>query len=138
MIPVCGQANPRPTTTGLPRKASMNASVGKTAKGKLKHYLRSRIFRRLFLSYALIIVLFVACFCAWYLHSYRVTTRSMAREACIQRANAFCTRMDRYLLVAQGLSNAMNSSESIRELYQKTYIENKTVDSLLLYRPCRN
>lgn len=134
MIPVCGQANPRPTTTGLPRKASMNASVGKTAKGKPKHYLRSRIFRRLFLSYALIIVLFVACFCAWYLHSYRVTTRSMAREACIQRANAFCTRMDRYLLVAQGLSNAMNSSESIRELYQKTYIENKTVDSLLLYR----
>ena len=103
-------------------------------QGKPERYFKSRFFRRLFLSYALIIVLFVAGFCAWYFHSYRVNTRSMARETCVQRANAFCTQVDRHLLVAQGLCNAMNSSESIRELYQKTYIENKTVDSLLLYQ----
>ena len=108
--------------------------VAKQMQGKPERYFKSRFFRRLFLSYALIIVLFVAGFCAWYIHSYRVNTRSMARENCIQRANAFCTQVDRYLLVAQGLCNAMNSSESIRELYQTTYIENKTVDSLLLYQ----
>ena len=51
-------------------------------------------------------------------------------EACVQRANAFCTQVDRYLLVAQGLCNAMNSSESIRELFQRDYIEKKTVDSM--------
>jgi hypothetical protein len=60
-------------------------------QGKSESYFKSRFFRKLFLSYALIIVLFVAGFCAWYIHSYRVNTRSMARENCIQRANAFCT-----------------------------------------------
>lgn len=99
-----------------------------------KGYFKSRVFRRLFLSYALIIALFVAGFLAWYFHSYRANSRAMAREICAERANAFCTGVDRHLLVAQGLCNAMNSSESIRELYQEKYIEGKTVDSMLLYR----
>lgn len=97
-------------------------------------YLKSGVFRRLFLPYVLIITLFVTGFCGWYLYSYRSNYREMARETCWQRANALCTRLDRHLLTAQALCNAMNSSESVRELYQKAYIENGTVDSMQLYR----
>ena len=99
-----------------------------------RSYIRSSIFRRLFLPYVLIIALFVAAFCVWYLYSYRQNYRAMATEDGWQQANAFCTRVDRHLLTAQGLCNAMNSSESIRDLYQKAYVENKTVDSMQLYR----
>ncbi len=103
-------------------------------QGKKTGYFKSRVFRGLFLSYALIIVLFVAGFCGWYFYAYRNSTRAMAREYCAQQASALCTRVDRHLLVAQGLCNAMNSSESIRELFQRDCIEGKTVDSMLLYR----
>ena len=49
-------------------------------RGGEKGYFKSRVFRRLFLSYALIIALFVGGFCAWYLYSYRANARAMARE----------------------------------------------------------
>lgn len=99
-----------------------------------RRYLKSGVFRRLFLPYVLMITLFVAGFCGWYLYSYRANYRVMAREICWQRANALCTRLDRHLLTAQALSNAMNSSESVRGLYQKACIENGIVDSMQLYR----
>ena len=103
-------------------------------EGQKLGYIKSSVFRRLFLSYVLIIVLFVAGFCAWYLYSWRANYRAMARKSCLERGNALCTRLDRQLLIAQALCNAMNSSESVRELYQLAYAEGKTVDSMQLYR----
>ncbi len=102
--------------------------------GEKKGYIRSSVFRGLFIPYVLIIALFVVGFCGWYLYSWRANARAMARESCVQRANAFCTRLDRQLLTAQALCNAMNSSQSVRDLYQKVYVEETTVNPMQLYQ----
>lgn len=99
-----------------------------------KGYIKSSVFRRLFIPYVLIIALFVVGFCGWYLYSWRANARAMARENCTQQANAFCTRLDRQLLTAQALCNAMNSSQSVRDLYQKVYVEDGTVNPMQLYQ----
>lgn len=103
-------------------------------EGQRQRYLKSRLFRKLFLSYALIIAVFVAGYCCWYAYSYRENYRNMARESGWQQAYVFTTRVDRHLLTAQALCNAVNSSESVRDLYQQVNIERQTVDSMQLYR----
>lgn len=108
------------------------AGVGKD--GQRQRYFKSRLFRKLFLSYVLIIAVFVAGYCVWYFYTYRENYRNMARETGWQRAYGFTTQVDRRLLTAQALCNAINSSESVRNLYQRVNIEKQTVDSMQLYR----
>lgn len=101
---------------------------------KEKGYLKSRFFRKLFLSYVLLILVFVAVYCIWYLYAYQQNYRSSMLESCWQKAYAFGTESDRDLLTAQSLCGAINTSDTLRNLYQTLHIEKKTVDSMLLYR----
>ena len=103
-------------------------------EGKNENLFRSSFFRKLFLSYVLLILLSLAAFCSWYLYSYNENQRSAVRENARQQATAFATRTDQNLLIAQSLTGAMNSSEILRNMYQAICIEKNTPDSLLLYR----
>lgn len=102
--------------------------------GKSENLFRSSFFRKLFLSYVLLILVSMAVFSAWYLYSYNVNQRTAIRENARQQATVFATRTDQNLLIAQSLVGAMNSSEILRSMYQAVCIEKKTPDSLLLYR----
>ncbi len=95
---------------------------------------RSRLFRRLFLSYVVLILLFLAGASAWYLVSYGRNERENRLINARQSANAFATEADRTLLTAQALCSAMDTSESFWTLYQTIMIEKKAPDSLQLYR----
>ncbi len=101
---------------------------------KNENLFRSSFFRKLFLSYVLLIVVSMAVFCSWYLYSYNTNQRAAIRENARQQATVFATRTDQNLLIAQSLAGAMNSSEILRSMYQAVCIEKKTPDSLLLYR----
>ncbi len=103
-------------------------------EGKNEKLFRSSFFRRMFLSYVLLILVSIAVFCVWYLYSYRATAVSAARSEARQQATAFATRTDQNLLIAQSLTGAMNSSEILRNMYQSFCIEKKTPDSMLLYQ----
>ncbi len=96
--------------------------------------MRSPFFRRLLLSYMVLILVGVAGFGVWYLFSYRDTVTNAARETVRQRATAYAMETDRSLLIAQNLCNAMNASESVRNMYQTICIEKQTPNSMQLYR----
>jgi len=103
-------------------------------ENKNENLFRSSFFRKLFLSYVLLILFSLVVFCAWYLYSYNENQRAAVRENARQQATAFATKTDQNLLIAQSLAGAMNSSEILRNMYQSICIEKKTPDSLLLYR----
>lgn len=93
--------------------------------GKSENLFRSSFFRKLFLSYVLLILVSMAVFSAWYLYSYNVNQRTAIRENARQQATVFATRTDQNLLIAQSLAGAMNSSEILRSMYQAVCIEKK-------------
>ena len=55
--------------------------------GKSENLFRSSFFRRLFLSYVLLILVSMAVFSAWYLYSYNVNQRTAIRENARQEAS---------------------------------------------------
>ena len=95
---------------------------------------RSTLFRRLFLSYVVLILLFLAGASAWYLISYSGNERDNRLKNARQMAENFATEADRTLLTARALCSAMDASESIRNLYQTILIEKSTPDSMQLYK----
>lgn len=103
-------------------------------ENKNENLFRSSFFRKLFLSYVLLILFALVLFCVWYLHTYNEQNRTAVRERASQQATAFATQTDQNLLIAQSLAGAMNASESIRGMYQSILIEKTTPDSLQLYR----
>ncbi len=103
-------------------------------EGKNENLFKSSFFRKLFFSYALLILVSIVLFFVWYLSSYRENARAEAREHARQQATAFATYTDQKLLTAQSLTGAVNASESLRGMYQTILIEKKTPDSLQLYR----
>ena len=103
-------------------------------EGRSERLFRSSFFRRLFLSYVLLIVVSMAVFCSWYLYTYNTNRITAVRNEAQQEATAFATRMDQNLLIAQSLTGALNASEILRNMYQAICIEKKTPDSMLLYR----
>ena len=103
-------------------------------EGKNEKLFRSSFFRRLFLSYVLLILFSIAAFSSWYLVSDNANRITAVRNEAQQKAVAFATKMDQNLLIAQSLTGAMNSSEILRNMYQSICIEKNTPDSMLLYR----
>ena len=95
---------------------------------------RSTLFRHLFLSYVVLILLFLAGASAWYLISYSGNERDNRLKNARQMAENFATEADRTLLTARALCSAMDASESIRNLYQTILIEKSTPDSMQLYK----
>ena len=95
---------------------------------------RRSFFRKLFLSYVLLVFISLALFSTWYLVSWSNNTRTSMLENARQQATAFANRTDQNLLIAQSLAGTMNSSDILRNMYQTICIEKKTPDSMLLYR----
>ena len=102
-------------------------------ESKSENLFRSSFFRKLFLSYVLLILFSLIVFCFWYLYSWNANQRAAIQENARQQATAFATKTDQNLMIAQGLTGAMNSSEILRNMYRSICIEKKPPDSLLLY-----
>lgn len=96
--------------------------------------LQSSFFRKLLLSYIVLILVAVLSFCVWYVFSYRDAAQNAAREEARQKASAYAIETDKSLLIAQSLCSAMNASESVKGMYQTVCIERNTPDSMQLYR----
>ena len=78
---------------------------------------RSKMFRRIFISYVVLIVAFIAGYCTWYLINTRQRVREDALRSARQTGAEFATEMDRTVLTAQSLCGAMNTSENFRAIY---------------------
>ena len=110
------------------------AGKGVAVSSSAPSYFRSKVFIRLFLSYVLIIVVFVAFYCAWYVRSYASHREDLVMREAQQQTKALGTLVDQQILSAQSLCAAINSSDSCREILQTAYIERKTIDSMQLFR----
>ena len=83
------------------------------AEGKARQsYFRSSVFKRMFLSYALIILVLFGIFIGWTLLAYRRETTELAKQEWEQRAVTWGTWMDQQLMQAESLCAAVNASES--------------------------
>ncbi|MBQ8654047.1 MAG: helix-turn-helix transcriptional regulator [Clostridia bacterium] len=103
----------------------------------LKHepsYFRSKIFKQLFLSYVLIIAVFLAVYTGIYLVTYSSYHEDMTRREMQQQAASWGMAMDQQLLSAQSVCAAVNTSENCRSILQTAYVEKKTIDSMQLYK----
>jgi len=100
---------------------------------KRGRYFRSDVFKRLFLSYTLIIVAVFGIFIGWSAWSYREETTRLARQEWEQKAVSWGTWMDQQLMQAQMLCASANASESARSALQTIYVEKNTLNSLQLY-----
>ena len=94
-------------------------------------YFGSKVFKRLFLSYVLLIICFVTVYSGWYLISYSKQYGRDAEEACKQRVLALSTAVDRQLFDAQSMCDAVNASENCRTFFQS---EKAAPDAMQLYR----
>ena len=100
---------------------------------KRLRYFRSGVFKRMFLSYALIILLLFGAFMVWTVLAYRREAAESARKDWEQRAVSWGNWMDQQLMQAQMLCSAVNASESARSALQTVYVEKKTMNALQLY-----
>ena len=103
------------------------------AKGERKRYFQSAVFKRLFLSYTLIILIVFGIFIGWSAISYKREARELAEQEWQQKAVSWGTWMDQQLIQAQMLCASVNASESARSVLQTVYIEKKTINALQLY-----
>ena len=104
------------------------------AEGKARQsYFRSSVFKRMFLSYALIILVLFGIFIGWTLLAYRRETTELAKQEWEQRAVTWGNWMDQQLMQAQILCGAVNASETARSALQTVYVEKKTMSALQLY-----
>ncbi|MBP3656585.1 MAG: helix-turn-helix transcriptional regulator [Clostridia bacterium] len=101
---------------------------------KEKSYFHSKVFIRLFLSYALIIIVFLTLYTGTFLFSYSSHHRSIVEREMQQKTAAWATAMDQQLLAAQSACSAVNTSESSREVLYTAYAQGKTIDSMQLYK----
>ena len=108
----------------------MNDNPRKT----LPPYLKSRIFKQIFLSYVFLILAFLFIYTGWYLYSYRESYMERTQEHYQTLTSRLGTAMDQQLLAAQSLCASINTSESCRSVLQTAYVEKKTIDSMQLFK----
>ena len=106
---------------------------GKGEKSRRTSYFRSGVFKRLFLSYILIILVFFSVFAGWSIWSYRREANELAQREWQQKAVSWGTWMDQQMMQAQMLCASVNASESARSALQTIYVEKNTLNSLQLY-----
>lgn len=99
-----------------------------------RRYFKSKVFIRLFLSYVLLIAVFLTAYTVWYLHSYRESYADMVKREWQQKTETWAIRMDQQLLSAQTLCDMVNTSENCRSILQTSMVEKKTVSPLELYK----
>ena len=96
-------------------------------------YFQSGVFKRLFLSHAMIILLVFGLFVGWSLVSYQREAAQLKEREWEQRAASWGTWMDQQLMQAQSLCAAVNISENARDILQTAYVEKKTINAMQLY-----
>ena len=96
-------------------------------------YFQSRIFQRLFLSYAVLILIVFGILTGWLLVTYRRDAAEMKQRQWNQRAESWGSWMDQQLTQAQNLCASVNASESARTILQTAYVEKKTINAMQLY-----
>lgn len=97
-------------------------------------YFRSKVFIRLFLSYVLIIAVFLTLYTGIYVAAYSSYYEDMIGREMQQKATAWGMMMDQQLFSAQSVCAAVNTSENCRSVLQTVYVEGKTIDSMQLYK----
>lgn len=97
-------------------------------------YFHSKVFIRLFSSYVLIIVVFLALYTGIYWVTYSSYHEDMVSREMQQKATAWGMLMDQQLFSAQSVCTAVNTSENCRNVLQTVYVEGKTIDSMQLYK----
>ena len=97
-------------------------------------YFRSKVFKQLFLSYVLIIMVFLGLYAAFYMLIYSSHHEDMASREMQQQAAAWGTMMDQQLFSAQNVCASVNTSENCRDILQTAYVEKRTIDSMQLYK----
>ena len=102
-------------------------------EAKRKKYLRSGLFKRLFFSYALIILTVFVIFIGWFVVSYHREAEELETRKWEPRAASFGVWMDQQLMQAEMLCSAVNASESARMALQTVYVEKQTMNSLQMY-----
>lgn len=101
---------------------------------KENSYFHSKIFIRLFLSYVLIIAVFLVIYTGTYMLAYSSYHENMVSREMQQKTAAWGTLMDQQLLSAQSVCAAVNTSENCRGVLQTVYVEGKTIDAMQLYK----
>ena len=107
--------------------------AGKAEGRTRQSYFHSGVFKRMFLSYALLILIAFGIFLGWTVLAYQRETTEYARREWEQKAVSWGNWMDQQLMQAQILCGAVNASESARSALQTVYVEKKTMNSLQLY-----
>ena len=102
-------------------------------EGKRTYYFRSGVFKRMFFSYTMIIVLAFSAFIGWSVLTYRRQNEELLEREWEQRATAWGTWMDQQLMQAQMICASVNASESARSALQTVYVEKTTMTSLQMY-----
>ncbi len=96
-------------------------------------YFRSGVFKHLFLSYTLIILMLFGIFIGWVIWSYSREATELAQREWEQKSVSFGTWMDQQMMHSQMLCASVNASETARSALQTVYVEKKTLNSLQLY-----
>ena len=85
-------------------------------------YFRSKVFIRLFLSYVLIIAVFLTLYTGIYVAAYSSYYEDMVSREMQQKATAWGMMMDQQLFSAQSVCAAVNTSENCRSVLQTVYV----------------
>lgn len=98
------------------------AGVNIMKQTKNPSFLQSRMFRTLFVTYVLIIVVFVSIYAVSYVSMCQDNLRSAVRQSSEQEAYTWALYADQQLLSAQSMCNALNASENCRAILQSNYV----------------
>lgn len=101
---------------------------------KVSSYFHNKVLIRLFLSYALIIVIFLAVYVGLYMTICSAFYRSAAERDLQQKTDTWGMLMGRQLLSAQSVCSAVNTSENTRSIFSDVYVEGSTIDPMQMYK----
>lgn len=102
-------------------------------KVNLNHF-KSKLFIKLFMSYLIIITLFLVAFSGLVIYNATSVFFNKKNQEYHLKIEALANSMDLQVLSAKNIIASVNSSETIRMMYASTVVENKVMDSYLLYQ----
>ena len=102
-------------------------------KAKLNHF-KSKLFIKLFLSYLIIITLFLVAFSGLIIYDAISMYHSKKNQEYHLKIEALANSMDLQILSAKNIIASVNSSETIRQMYTSVVVEKKSLDPYLFYQ----
>lgn len=102
-------------------------------KAKLNHF-KSKLFIKLFLSYLIIITLFLVAFSSLIIYDAVTMFQSKKNQEYHLKIEALANSMDLQILSAKNIIASINSSETIKQMYTSVVVEKKSMDPYLFYK----